>query len=297
MYDIYYIAEDSSGNIGELIIWLYVLSEDEAPSDYPEMHDENLSEIIRRWETERNKLSVKYPSNEFDIDEYYSTLEGLSGEAFFIQLQNIIDVVQVSYGEARFIIEESDVKHSVYGSYLHGMYDSKKLVRYWDSTVTNTIDREHVWPKSYLTITEVDNPNRNIASDVHNLRAILKSTNTSRSNHYFVSGSGENGNQGSGTYYPGDDHRGDVARIMFYMHVRYNDEIYLTDDANAIEGGILDSSGRIPFGLLSVLLQWHQLDPVDDFELQRNNVIYQYQGNRNPFIDHPEYAAIIFGNN
>ena len=78
------------------------------------------------------------------------------------------------------------------------------------------------------------------------------------------------------------------------MHVRYKDELYLTSDANAISSKTLDSFGRIPFGLLDVLLEWHYDDPVDEFEIYRNNVIYMYQGNRNPFIDHPEYAGIIF---
>ncbi len=299
-YALSYFASDSSGNITEVVIYLYVLSNAPVPNDYPEMDDDNLGTIIDRWDTERNKLSVKFPLDAFNVYEYYSSLSNLDGSDFLNELNSIITINQISYGEVRFVLEKSDLGHSVYGSYMHGMYDSHKLVRYWDGDVTGvtgTIDREHVWPKSYLTITSVENHHKNIASDPHNLRAILKATNTSRQNHYFVEGSGSNGNQGNGTYYPGDDHRGDVARILFYMYVRYNEDLLLTDSSTDIVKYKTDGTkinGKIPFGLLSKLLEWNELDPVDEFEIHRNNVIYMYQGNRNPFIDHPEYADIIF---
>ena len=265
------------------------------------MVEGSLETIKDRWDTERNKLSVKYPLDELNLYEYYKTLDGLVGEAFFNELKDIITVTQLSYGEVRFVLEKSDAKHSVYGPYLHGIYDNKKLVRYWDNDivgVTATLDREHVWPKSFLTITSVENTHRNIASDPHNLRAIYKSTNSSRSNRYFNDGSGVIGYiQDDWAYYPGDDHRGDVARILFYMHVRYNEEIFLSNSVIDIlnyKDNQIKIDGRIPFGLLDVLLQWHELDPPDEFEVYRNNVIYMYQGNRNPFIDHPEYAEVIF---
>ena len=74
-----------------------------------------------------------------------------------------------------------------------------------------------------------------------------------------------------------DNHRGDVARILFYMDIRWGDATVLSD-----------------MGTLSTLLAWHELDPVDDFERNRNEVIYKYQKNRNPFIDHPELASTIY---
>lgn len=265
------------------------------------MNDSNLTTIINRWETERNKLSIKNQLDDLDLYNYYQTLDGLTGEAFFIQLQNIIEISQeVSYGEVRFILEKSDLKHSVYGSYLHSIYDGTKLLRYWDSNVTGvteTINREHVWPQSYLT-DEAENSKKNIASDAHNIRAIFKTTNSSRSNRYFNDGSGPIGyTKDDWAYYPGDDHRGDVARILFYMHVKYSNDLFLTNSLTDIlnyKDNKTKIDGRIPFGLLNVLLQWHIDDPVDEFEIQRNNIIYMYQGNRNPFIDHPEYVDIIF---
>ncbi|MFA6801437.1 MAG: endonuclease, partial [Acholeplasmataceae bacterium] len=97
-------------------------------------------------------------------------------------------------------------------------------------------------------------------------------------------------------YYPGDDHIGDVARILLYMVIMY-DNLTLTDDLNdLIDKSDKYSADGAEMGLLSVLLEWHKLDPVDDFERQRNEVIYTAQGNRNPFIDHPEYVHLIWEN-
>ena len=81
------------------------------------------------------------------------------------------------------------------------------------------------------------------------------------------------------------DFRGDTARILFYMYVRY-EGLNLTSNTN----GINDTT----MGNLSTLLTWNELDPVDDFETQRNNRIYEYQGNRNPFIDYSSLANTIF---
>jgi len=140
-----------------------------------------------------------------------------------------------------------------------------------------------VWPQSRLG-TEATSSGRNIASDPHNLRAIIPTTNTSRLNRYFVTGSGEVGYTiGSDQYYPGDAHRGDVARILLYMAVRYKDILSLTQNPTGTE-----------MGDIRVLYNWHLEDPVDDFEIQRNNVIHSHQGNRNPFIDHPEYFQPVW---
>ncbi len=84
--------------------------------------------------------------------------------------------------------------------------------------------------------------------------------------------------------------KGDVARMLFYMATRYEPgdkvDLELNDKVN---------NGSAPYhGKLSVLLQWHKDDPVDDYERQRNNRIYEIQGNRNPFIDHPEWVEMIW---
>ncbi len=295
---IYYInfsLENSDGYIKDYRFVLYVIEDENELEGYPEMDEEKLRLMKSVFDNDRGKLQVKYPN--YNEQTYYSNLDDSSSSALISSLYTLLSSVnQVTYDEVRFILEESDMIETPWGPYLHGIYDSKKLVRYWDGGAT--IDREHVWPQSYLTVKAGDF-SRSMATDVHNLRAILNTTNSSRSNRYFTSGSSElNHTIGNDAYYPGDDHRGDVARIMFYMHVRYKDELFLTDSINDIVTYKVNGTtinGKIPFGLLSKLLEWHELDPVDDFERYRNDIIYKYQGNRNPFIDHEEYVAIIFG--
>ena len=88
--------------------------------------------------------------------------------------------------------------------------------------------------------------------------------------------------------------QGDVARMMFYMAVRYEGnenepDLELTDS-------LQHKSSKVPVhARLSVLLEWHEADPVDSLEIRRNDIIYEYQRNRNPFIDRPEYVGILWG--
>jgi hypothetical protein len=97
------------------------------------------------------------------------------------------------------------------------------------------------------------------------------------------------------TWEPPDAVKGDIARAMFYMVVRYegaNGEV----DLELQDNTTTTSTGTGYLGVLSTLLQWHQDDPVDDAESARNNTIYtSYQNNRNPFIDHPEFVNYIWG--
>ena len=72
-------------------------------------------------------------------------------------------------------------------------------------------------------------------------------------------------------------------------------DLILTDDRGLIDASNTGNNEDIGYmGLLSVLLQWHEEDPVDEFETQRNDIIFSFQGNRNPFIDHPEWVACVF---
>ena len=101
--------------------------------------------------------------------------------------------------------------------------------------------------------------------------------------------------------------RGESARAMFYMDVRYEGgtngntgsgepNLALTDTASLITQSIGNTTGTAYMGLLSVLLQWHIDDPVDDREVLRNQIVFNAQGNRNPFIDHPEWVKCIYQN-
>jgi endonuclease I/predicted nucleic acid-binding Zn-ribbon protein len=98
---------------------------------------------------------------------------------------------------------------------------------------------------------------------------------------------------------PVDEYKGDVARSIFYMVTRYENEICTWFFRVKSRGGLETMHNTTFPGLrpwmLDMLYQWHQLDPVSDKERRRNDSVYAIQGNRNPFIDHPEFADSIFG--
>ena len=114
-------------------------------------------------------------------------------------------------------------------------------------------------------------------SDAHALRAADGSENSARNNKHYGEYDGPDGTLGS--------FRGDVARSVLYMEIRYN--------VLAIVNGFPDIDGQL--GDLATLLEWHRNDPPDDFEMNRNNVIYNWQRNRNPFIDQPDLVEYIWG--
>lgn len=224
--------------------------------------------------------------NESLYNGYYknSNISVIEGNELIIKLNDLLskNTKKVNYGQVRNILLESDVKYEK-ETVLHGIYDNRELVKKWDGG--NTYTREHVWPNSRLGIPRVNNNDVNQGSDPHNLRAIWQPTNASRSNNYFVEGSGNIGYivTKNKSYYPGDSHKGDVARILMYMAVRYKDILKLvkvpTGDSYSPNGAFM--------GDLTILYKWHLEDPVDKFEVNRNEVIFKHQNNRNPFIDYP----------
>jgi endonuclease I len=95
-----------------------------------------------------------------------------------------------------------------------------------------------------------------------------------------------------GRFYPSDLDKGDVARILMYMVVRY-EFLGLTDHVPLLSRAAYTVEAAY-MGKLSLLLSWHQADPVDQFEKNRNEIIFGYQNNRNPFIDHPELFEEVY---
>lgn len=143
--------------------------------------------------------------------------------------------------------------------------------------------REHTYPRS------LGNPNLEYTgpgSDAHHLRAIDSQMNSSRSNRRFTQGSGNAGIV-NGFFYPGDEWKGDVARMMMYMYLRYQSQCLAT----VVGTGSTTYSMDMP----DIFLEWNEQDPVSQYELNRNNAIESMQGNRNPFIDNPYLATVIWG--
>jgi endonuclease I len=153
-------------------------------------------------------------------------------------------------------------------------------------------NREHVWAKSHGDFGN-DPP---CGTDAHHMRPTDASVNSARGNKDFDNG-GIQHSEATGCYYteytwePRDEVKGDVARMIFYMEVRYE------GDNGELDLEVVDWVNSAPdpeHGKFSTLYEWHQQDPPDAFEINRNEVIYSYQGNRNPFIDHPEFLINIY---
>lgn len=244
---------------------------------------------------------------------YYSSLEGLSGNALKQELQNIIAnpaVVRLhSYADMWEVLRDADRNplnnNQVWCMYVE--YPMSKLDQQITSSGVGKWNREHIFAReragmstpegdfadgiNFWTTTNANNLNDG-NSDAHHIRAENALENTSRGTKNFgnvtttTTYSGYSGNFGSW--------KGDVARALFYMGVRYNG-LYIVNGDPVANFGPNNPSYQI--GDLVTLLAWNATDPRDDFEMNRNNVIYNWQMNRNPFIDHPNLADYIFGAN
>ena len=233
---------------------------------------------------------------------YYSSAENKSDQSLRSALHNIIDDhTAYSYTSSSTdtwdILKESDADPNNANNVLL-VYTRESVNGTQEYASGSGWNREHVWAKSrgdFGTATVA-------GTDVHNLRASNINVNSTRSNYNFDDCTSSSCENTFGNYYsssalvfePRDEDKGDVARIIFYMDIRYegdNGELDLE-----MTESLLSTSSKIPrHGVRSTLLEWHALDPVDDFERNRNNVIYDYQGNRNPFIDHPELVEYLWG--
>lgn len=232
-----------------------------------------------------------------DLSPYYKSIEGLSGKDLINELNFILstNLKDVKYSHLKEILEVADAsledETKVVGIYNQVLYRAN-----WGSK--SEWHREHVWPNSRLAIDRVKESEVNQGSDPHNLRAINPSVNSSRSNRYY-SEALDNSKLGhttkTGAYYPGDVDKGDVARILLYMVIRYDQEgLILTSNEKLLKEAKAYTKEGAVMGKLDLLYNWHLEDPVDEFEINRNNIIYNYQGNRNPFIDHPELFEEVF---
>ncbi len=216
----------------------------------------------------------------------YDVLSGQSSSSILNSLRTLMKSTHkknTSYNDCKDYADQTDCEKN-----------SGKLVSIYTSYTTkyntSTINREHVWPKS-LGGYNTSGP----GADLHHIRPSEINVNSNRGNLKYgeVSGgktsTGSASNKVGGTYSGGyfepvDNVKGDVARICLYMYVRYGGESSYTC-----------GSITTVFQSVDVLLAWCELDPVDTWELGRNEVVEGIQGNRNVFIDYPEYAWLIFG--
>ena len=213
--------------------------------------------------------------------------------------------------------------------YVHSLYTNRNVTnqaKAWGDHTQNNwgINREHLWPKSQGFASEGEGGARGdpmhlwsgngYVNNIHSnyVYGYVGSITTNCGNTYsYVSGNylGSSRSLEYGTVFePQDSDKGDIARAMFYMAARYNniagndnninqDNPNLTLD-DSVDRVNTDSTATNPIslGILHDLLEWHKQDPVDEYEIHRNNLLYvNYTNNRNPFIDFPEWADYIWG--
>ena len=171
---------------------------------------------------------------------------------------------QTSYSETRNQYRYTDCV-SNNSSNISSFYSGKTLSGTWDSG--STWNREHTWPNS-------KGLGGNDENDIMMLRPTATSENSSRGNTAY--------GESSGYFDPGESTRGDVARIVLYVYVRWGNTNYMWG-----KSGVMES--------MSVLLKWMKEDPVDTWEMGRNDAVQSITGTRNVFVDYPEYAWLLFG--
>jgi endonuclease I len=151
-------------------------------------------------------------------------------------------------------------------------------------------NREHTYPRSLGTPNLEFSPEPN--ADVHHLRACDVERNGFRGSKKFFAGAGNSYSSGN-NWYPGDEWKGDIARMMMYMYLRYGSQCLPKNVAS----GVINASDT---NMINLLLQWNAEDPVSQYEDNRNTYLgnvsnFYGQGNRNPFIDNPYLATLIWG--
>uniref|UniRef100_UPI0032164AC9 endonuclease n=1 Tax=uncultured Draconibacterium sp. TaxID=1573823 RepID=UPI0032164AC9 len=228
---------------------------------------------------------------------YYNGTENLSGEQLKSALHEIIKGhVDFSYSHARDIINYSDADpNNPNNVTLFYTQESRNASNYGSGG--DYINREHVWAKSHGYFEDI----RSMNGDAHNLRPADASVNEDRSNLDFddIQPNGTRHTEATECWYsstawePGPLTKGQVARILFYMATRYESE------NGEIDLELVDKLSNYPlpqFGKLSTLLKWNNEYPPSDFERRRNERIFEIQQNRNPFVDNPDFANLIWNN-
>lgn len=198
---------------------------------------------------------------------------------------------RINYSRARkHLLQEMHIKSDDRGYYVKDVYCHKMFrKRISPSTMpsANEINIEHTWPKSRFGSRKGSSKYSDQKSDMHHLFPTDSRTNSIRANHYFTQfPNNESGLDGCATsklgyvasegftaFEPPEEHKGNVARALFYFAVKYDMRISAHEEF--------------------ILRQWNLIDPVDQEEIDRNTAIEQIQGNRNPFVDDSDLAHLI----
>lgn len=236
---------------------------------------------------------------------YYNSAIGKTERALKSELSDIISANyrQYSYDDLWDIYEQSDMKpnNKLWDMYstCNWTYGRDKCGNY--SNVCDCYNREHSIPQSWF------NKKPPMVSDAFHVYPTDGKVNGQRSNYPFGECSGGTslggnalGRLGNCTFpgytgrvfEPDDEYKGDFARTYFYFVTRYESQM----SSFSGESFARNSYPSLSQWSIALFLKWHRNDPVSQKELDRNDAVYGFQRNRNPFIDHPELAEYIWGN-
>ncbi len=223
---------------------------------------------------------------------YYAPAIGKSGTALRTSLHDIIDGhTRLSYDQVWTALKDTDQDPDNTANVIE-LYTGRSISKSSNGGSTGQWNREHVWAQSRGGFTTSAGP----GTDLHHVRPEDVTVNSTRGNKDFdLGGTAVSGCTGcwtdSNSFEPRDAVKGDVARMLLYMAIRYEGG----DGFNDLEMSSTVGTSSTQIGDLEVLLQWNTEDPVSTFEMRRNDRIHStWQGNRNPFIDHPEWATAIW---
>ncbi|GAA1986822.1 hypothetical protein GCM10009817_30420 [Terrabacter lapilli] len=226
---------------------------------------------------------------------YYASAIGKTGSALHTELHRIISsgATTLTYDQVWTALKDTDQDPNNPNDVIE-VYSGRSIAKSDNGGGVDQWNREHVWAKSHGDFGTVNGP----GTDVHHLRPEDVTVNSTRGNLDFDNGGSAvaqcTGCRSDGdSFEPRDAVKGDVARMIFYMAVRWDGGDGFAD----LEPDNLVGNGTAPYiGRISVLKAWNLQDPPDAFEKRRNQVIYDtWQHNRNPFIDHPEWVTAIYG--
>ena len=255
---------------------------------------------------------ISSAKNAIAVDSYYSSVEGLKGTELLNGLALLTQEnhkTYNTYGEVRYMYEADQDPNNP--SNVLDLYSQISVSGSWDGG--NTWNREHVWPKALSggLYTSIDNSGVGAGADIHHIRPTIPNINSSRQDKKYtdfdyISTTGkENKFNGvlvaydsTGLWEPLDNVKGDIARILLYLYMHYSTEVEANSGfkyaGNLVISNVVYTDEGTSEAAWDLLLDWNELDPVDSFERNRNIYCYNVTGVYNPFIDHPEYADMIF---
>ena len=253
-----------------------------------------------------NEVSASVPSTTYPViapEVYYEKLDDSGSGTDFLSVLRTFNMsnrkTNISYSSLNSYFcytdydpatVKYDVNNQPYGTSLLSFYSGKSTTSY---------NKEHVWPNSRGGGSDKGKSGSPyVEDDIFMPRPTISAENSDRGNSSYVEGMCHSSNgwdpvtafeKTLGVY---QSIRGECARIIFYC-MTVNPNLKLVDDANTDFSGV---GGRVTMGKLSDMLRWNLENPVNEREINRNNGGQYIQGNRNAFVDHPEYACKIWGN-